>query len=205
MPRTPTASFLPSTGRLVRYRPPPEVREQDLVVRVDDGVADGGEVSMFYDPMIAKLVTWAPTRDAAIDAQVDALDQFVIDGISDNVDFLSALDAAPALSPRRSRNRLHRRGISRRLRRRAGRRAADRGSDGDRRHGRGRSPTSAPLEISDQLGERPHFPCERVVQDRRRRRAPGAHQALQGRNARGDSTTASSSTSSAAGSRGSGC
>jgi propionyl-CoA carboxylase alpha chain len=64
-------------------------------VRVDDGVADGGEVSMFYDPMIAKLITWAPTREAAIDAQVAALDQFVIDGISDNVDFLSALMQHP--------------------------------------------------------------------------------------------------------------
>jgi propionyl-CoA carboxylase alpha chain len=64
-------------------------------VRVDDGVADGGEVSMFYDPMIAKLVTWAPTREAAIDAQIGALDQFVIDGISDNVDFLSALMQHP--------------------------------------------------------------------------------------------------------------
>jgi propionyl-CoA carboxylase alpha chain len=64
-------------------------------VRVDDGVADGGEVSMFYDPMIAKLITWAPTREAAIDAQVDALDQFVIDGINDNVDFLSALMQHP--------------------------------------------------------------------------------------------------------------
>jgi propionyl-CoA carboxylase alpha chain len=67
----------------------------EIVVRVDDGVADGGEVSMFYDPMIAKLITWAPTREAAIDAQVDALDQFVIDGISDNVDFLSALMQHP--------------------------------------------------------------------------------------------------------------
>jgi propionyl-CoA carboxylase alpha chain len=64
-------------------------------VRVDDGVADGGEVSMFYDPMIAKLITWAPTREAAIDAQTQALDQFVIDGISDNVDFLSALMQHP--------------------------------------------------------------------------------------------------------------
>jgi propionyl-CoA carboxylase alpha chain len=87
----PYRSFLPSTGRLVRYRPPVEHREKDLVVRIDDGVADGGEVSMFYDPMIAKLITWAPTREQAIDAQTQALDQFVIDGISDNVDFLSAL------------------------------------------------------------------------------------------------------------------
>jgi propionyl-CoA carboxylase alpha chain len=64
-------------------------------VRVDDGVFEGGEVSMFYDPMIAKLVTWAPTREAAIDAQVDALDAFVIDGIGHNVDFLSALMQHP--------------------------------------------------------------------------------------------------------------
>jgi propionyl-CoA carboxylase alpha chain len=68
---------------------------EEVVVRVDDGVADGGEVSMFYDPMIAKLITWAPTRLAAIDAQTQALDQFVIDGISDNVDFLSALMQHP--------------------------------------------------------------------------------------------------------------
>ncbi len=67
----------------------------EVRVRVDDGVVDGGEVSMFYDPMIAKLITWAPTREAAIDAQIDALDQFVVDGISDNVDFLSALMQHP--------------------------------------------------------------------------------------------------------------
>jgi len=91
----PYRSFLPSTGRLVRYWPSKEVRSAALAVRVDDGVADGGEVSMFYDPMIAKLITHAPTREAAIDAQVDALDQFVIDGISDNVDFLSALMQHP--------------------------------------------------------------------------------------------------------------
>src|SRR3982750_4011948 len=91
----PYRSFLPSTGRLIRYWPSVSKREGDLLVRVDDGVADGGEVSMFYDPMIAKLITHAPTREAAIDAQVDALDQFVIDGISDNVDFLSALMQHP--------------------------------------------------------------------------------------------------------------
>jgi propionyl-CoA carboxylase alpha chain len=91
----PYRHFLPSTGRLIRYWTPREHREKDLVVRVDDGVADGGEISMFYDPMIAKLITWAPTRERAIDAQIDALDQFVIDGISDNVDFLSALMQHP--------------------------------------------------------------------------------------------------------------
>src|SRR6476646_5975890 len=91
----PYRHFLPSTGRLIRYWPSIQKRDDDLVVRVDDGVADGGEVSMFYDPMIAKLITWAPTRLEAIDAQVGALDQFVIDGISDNVDFLSALMQHP--------------------------------------------------------------------------------------------------------------
>src|SRR5207248_10566641 len=108
----PYRGFLPSTGRLIRYQPPvrhpresgassKEQRDSrfrgndEVRVRIDDGVADGGEVSMFYDPMIAKLITWAPSREEAIDAQVDALDQFVIDGISDNVDFLSALMQHP--------------------------------------------------------------------------------------------------------------
>ncbi|HEX8937348.1 MAG TPA: acetyl/propionyl/methylcrotonyl-CoA carboxylase subunit alpha [Sphingomicrobium sp.] len=97
----PYRHFLPSTGRLVRYWPPratPLSNKQEGSeerIRVDDGVADGGEVSLFYDPMIAKLITWAPTREKAIDAQVDALDQFVIEGISDNVDFLSALMQHP--------------------------------------------------------------------------------------------------------------
>jgi propionyl-CoA carboxylase alpha chain len=68
---------------------------EQLRVRVDDGVSEGGEVSMFYDPMIAKLVTWGPTREAAIDAQVEALDAFEVEGIGNNVDFLSALMQHP--------------------------------------------------------------------------------------------------------------
>jgi len=91
----PYRGFLPSTGRLVRYSPPRERRSADDVVRVDDGVFEGGEVSMFYDPMIAKLVSWAPTREAAVDAQIEALDAFQIEGISHNVDFLSALMQHP--------------------------------------------------------------------------------------------------------------
>jgi propionyl-CoA carboxylase alpha chain len=91
----PYRGFLPSTGRLVRYRPPHEIHEEDGCTRIDDGVAEGGEVSMFYDPMIAKLITWAPTREEAIDRQIDALDSFVIDGIGQNVDFLSALMQHP--------------------------------------------------------------------------------------------------------------
>jgi propionyl-CoA carboxylase alpha chain len=91
----PYRGFLPSTGRLVRYRPPPAAQTDERRTRVDDGVVEGGEVSMFYDPMIAKLVTWGPTRIEAIDAQVEALDAFEIDGIGDNIDFLSALMQHP--------------------------------------------------------------------------------------------------------------
>jgi len=87
----PYRGFLPSTGRLTTYHPPAEHREKDSVIRVDDGVADGGEISMFYDPMIAKLISWAPTREEAAEAAVEALDAFQIDGVSDNIDFLSAL------------------------------------------------------------------------------------------------------------------
>ncbi|MGZ8359961.1 MAG: ATP-binding protein [Allosphingosinicella sp.] len=87
----PYRGFLPSTGRLVRYRPPPTKGP----VRVDDGVAEGGEVSMFYDPMIAKLVTSGATREEAIDRQVEALDSFLVEGIGHNVDFLSALMQHP--------------------------------------------------------------------------------------------------------------
>ncbi|WP_097091522.1 acetyl-CoA carboxylase biotin carboxylase subunit [Novosphingobium sp. Chol11] len=83
----PYRGFLPSTGRLIRYNPPEAVDG----VRVDDGVVEGGEVSMFYDPMIAKLITWAPTRLEAIDKQVAALDQFEIEGPGHNIDFVSAL------------------------------------------------------------------------------------------------------------------
>jgi len=203
----PYRSFLPSTGRLVRYWPPVQTRDRsggadaanfaqrrrdaetletgsglsansalsartkndgrsrgddEIVVRVDDGVGDGGEVSMFYDPMIAKLITWASTREAAIDAQVDALDQFVIDGISDNVDFLSALMQHP-----RFRSGDITTGF-----------IAEEYPNGF--HG---APADAQLmadlaviagmvsviteeralEISDQLGERVYVPCERVV------------------------------------------
>ena len=87
----PYRGFLPSIGRLVRYNPPPTEETDEVRVRVDDGVTEGGEVSMFYDPMIAKLITWAPTREAAIDAQIDALDAFEIEGPGTNLDFLSAL------------------------------------------------------------------------------------------------------------------
>jgi propionyl-CoA carboxylase alpha chain len=87
----PYRGFLPSTGRLSRYRPPAEVSEKTRAVRNDTGVYEGGEISMFYDPMIAKLCTWAPTRDAAIAEMRDALDAFEIEGIGHNIPFLSAV------------------------------------------------------------------------------------------------------------------
>ncbi len=121
----PYRGFLPSTGRLVRYNPPAEslspsgerlgvggfTKPSDRIVnplspalspegergyvRVDDGVAEGGEVSIFYDPMIAKLVTWAPTRTEAADLQIAALDAFEIEGLSHNIDFVSAIMQHP--------------------------------------------------------------------------------------------------------------
>jgi propionyl-CoA carboxylase alpha chain len=93
----PYRHFLPSTGRLIRYNPPlPRAGGgKEVRVRVDDGVFEGGEVSMFYDPMIAKLITWAPSRELAIDAQIAALDEFEIAGIGHNVDFLSTLMQHP--------------------------------------------------------------------------------------------------------------
>ncbi len=87
----PVRNFLPSIGRLVTYRPPVEGKIGEAIVRNDTGVTEGGEISIYYDPMIAKLVTWAPTRLAAIEAQADALDAFAIEGIQDNRPFLSAL------------------------------------------------------------------------------------------------------------------
>ena len=87
---------MPSTGRLIRYNPPVEGWSGDSIygtdgVRVDDGVVEGGEVSMFYDPMIAKLITWGETRDEAADKQVAALDKFELEGLGHNIDFLSAI------------------------------------------------------------------------------------------------------------------
>jgi len=91
----PYRNFLPSIGRLATYRPPPEGTHDGVTVRNDTGVYEGGEISLYYDPMIAKLVTHASTRDVAIAAQSRALDEFAIDGIRHNIPFLSALMAHP--------------------------------------------------------------------------------------------------------------
>ncbi|RXG91083.1 acetyl-CoA carboxylase biotin carboxylase subunit [Bradyrhizobium zhanjiangense] len=87
----PFRNFLPSIGRLVKYRPPAEASKDGITVRNDTGVQEGGEISIHYDPMIAKLVTHAPSRAAAIEAQATALDSFYVDGIRHNIPFLSAL------------------------------------------------------------------------------------------------------------------
>lgn len=102
----PYRGFLPSIGRLTTYRPPTEVAAGPLVtngkwqgdadvgthaVRNDTGVYDGGEISMYYDPMIAKLCTWAPTRAEAIEEMRVALDSFEVEGIGHNIPFLSAV------------------------------------------------------------------------------------------------------------------
>jgi propionyl-CoA carboxylase alpha chain len=88
----PYRNFLPSIGRLSRYRPPGEGAYADgTVVRNDTGVFEGGEISMYYDPMVAKLCTWAPDRLTAIDAMSAALDDFEVEGIGHNLPFLSAV------------------------------------------------------------------------------------------------------------------
>ncbi|MES2145373.1 MAG: biotin/lipoyl-containing protein, partial [Pseudomonadota bacterium] len=87
----PYRNFLPSIGRLTRYRPPAEGPTATGIVRNDTGVFEGGEISMFYDPMIAKLCTWATTRAGAIDEMALALDTFEVEGIGHNLPFVGAV------------------------------------------------------------------------------------------------------------------
>ena len=87
----PYRNFLPSIGRLTRYRPPAEIQNKNFIVRNDTGVYEGGEISMYYDPMIAKLCTWAPNRAEAIEQMRIALDRFEVEGIGHNLPFLSAV------------------------------------------------------------------------------------------------------------------
>ncbi|MEH3127540.1 acetyl/propionyl/methylcrotonyl-CoA carboxylase subunit alpha [Agrobacterium cavarae] len=88
----PYRNFLPSIGRLTRYRPPEEGRQENgTILRNDTGVFEGGEISMYYDPMIAKLCSWGETRLSAIDAMGEALDRFEVEGIGHNLPFLSAV------------------------------------------------------------------------------------------------------------------
>ena len=92
----PYRNFLPSIGRLTRYRPPVEgPTPTGGIVRNDTGVFEGGEISMFYDPMIAKLCTWGPTRQAAIEEMRTALDTFEVEGIGHNLPFVGAVMEHP--------------------------------------------------------------------------------------------------------------
>ncbi|MBI3451476.1 MAG: acetyl/propionyl/methylcrotonyl-CoA carboxylase subunit alpha [Rhodospirillales bacterium] len=87
----PARNFLPSIGRLTSYRPPVEMEG----VRIDTGVYEGGEISMYYDPMIAKLIGFGPTREAAIDRLGAALDAYHVRGVNHNLSFLAAIMAHP--------------------------------------------------------------------------------------------------------------
>jgi propionyl-CoA carboxylase alpha chain len=87
----PTRNFLPSIGRLERYRPPTQASAGTSRIRIDTGVTEGSEISVYYDPLIAKLITHAPTRAKALAAQGDALDAFTIEGVRHNISFLSTL------------------------------------------------------------------------------------------------------------------
>ena len=87
----PYRNFLPSIGRLTRYRPPAEGKTANGIVRNDTGVYEGGEISMYYDPMIAKLCTWGPDRATAIEEMRLALDGFEVEGIGHNLPFLAAV------------------------------------------------------------------------------------------------------------------
>ena len=87
----PYRKFLPSIGRLKRFHPPEEGPLGEGTVRMDSGVREGDEISMFYDPMIAKLVTHGKDRDTALDTQAAALDRFHIEGIQDNIPFVAAV------------------------------------------------------------------------------------------------------------------
>jgi len=92
----PYRNFLPSIGRLTRYRPPVEGKTANsAIIRNDTGVFEGGEISMYYDPMIAKLCTWGTDRASAISAMSDALDAFEVEGIGHNLPFLSAVMEHP--------------------------------------------------------------------------------------------------------------
>jgi propionyl-CoA carboxylase alpha chain len=93
----PHRSFLPSVGRIVRFRPPKGKTRAGVTLRIDSGVEEGSEISIHYDPLIAKLCTHAGTRERALEAMADALDGFTIEGVRHNAPFLSALVTHPRL------------------------------------------------------------------------------------------------------------
>ena len=125
----PVRGFLPSTGRLVVFRPPAPTLVAGAPqppgtpgVRVDTGVYEGGEISIHYDSMICKLIACGVDRPAAIATMREALNGFVIRGVSSNLAFQAALLGHPRFAARRLQHRLHRRGVRARLRSRSDRR-----------------------------------------------------------------------------------
>ena len=115
----PSRGFLPSSGRLVAYRPPAERSEAGVTVRNDSGVFEGAEVPVHYDPLLAKLVVHAGDRASGREGDGGgALDNFQILGVRSNLAFLSAVMANPRWISRHAFDRLRRRGVSRRLQRR---------------------------------------------------------------------------------------
>ena len=166
----PYRNFAPSIGRLVRYRPPAEGERDGVTVRNDTGVFEGGEISIYYDPMIAKLVTHAKTRAEAIDAQADALDAFTIEGIRHNIPFLAAI----MQHPRWRAGKLSTAFIAEEFPRRFRADCADgrRGAHHCRRCRRDRSRAGR--------AQAPHF---RAAQQRRHARAPARHLARRRRTA----------------------
>ena len=87
----PYRNFLPSTGRLIQFKPPQVSDSDDKIIRNDCGVIEGGEISIYYDPMISKLCTWGKTRDEAISFMQEALDDYQIEGIGQNIPFLHSV------------------------------------------------------------------------------------------------------------------
>ena len=87
----PYRNFLPSTGRLIEFKPPQVSNSDDKVIRNDCGVIEGGEISIYYDPMISKLCSWGRTREEAVSFMQEALDDYQIEGIEQNIPFLHSV------------------------------------------------------------------------------------------------------------------
>ncbi|CAI5981711.1 unnamed protein product [Closterium sp. NIES-65] len=92
----PFMNFLPSTGKLRRYREPKEVRTPTEVVRLDTGAVEGQYISMYYDPLLSKLITWGPTRKDALESMKHALDRYYVCGPFNNISFLRCIFSQPA-------------------------------------------------------------------------------------------------------------
>ena len=172
----PFRNFLPSIGRLVKYRPPAEASHDGITIRNDTGVQEGGEISIHYDPMIAKLVTHAPSRAAAIEAQSTALDCVLRRRHPAQHSVPVGADEPSALARGQAFHRLHRRGISERLfRASAGRRdRAAAGGRGSRDRPRARRAQAADFRATDRPAGAARAPPRGVARSRGNRARCGA-------------------------------